>query len=171
MLITEIFGPNLLPTHEYVGWLNNRSAEDVTPTWRHDYNFLVNTAHTFLSQPMEEGDFVRPPKPNKDDFVMKSKRTIIYALDPEKAGMMDANDYREAIDKHENWKPLFKGEWEILELTTGQFGDGSKKALCLNGKVFMTYKELFSFKTRNDFATHCFKQGIPLELNEEYQIQ
>lgn len=98
MLITEIFGPVLLPTHEYVGWLKEENQVSfvvdyankiVSPkpirsfngkfsslTYDECYYFnaskidLQYKAHTFNDQPMEEGDFVRGEEPNWEDYVL-----------------------------------------------------------------------------------------------------
>ena len=56
---------------------------------------------------------------------------------------------------------MFKGEWEIDESGDIYYADGN-----LNYNL----GRINQFKVLNDFATHCRKQNIPLELNENYEV-
>jgi hypothetical protein len=153
MKATDIFGKYLRDMMSYVGWVESENFDEfynsTHPEWDYDlpyytgcYN-LITKAHTFLSQPNKEEYFVRPDKPEKEDYEVKGKP--------------DANGYRYLFDRWLNWTPMFKGEWKVV----GNW-------LFKDGEPFCVWQR---FKTLNDFATHCASQGIKLELHEEFELK
>lgn len=130
MRAVELFGTHLRDTHSFITHLKKDVPINLVE--------LIDKGHTLLSQPMQEGWFVRP----------EAEISV---------GGIDLLSEEEA-----KWKPLFKGEWRFLgeHLLLDVEHDSSRLIGAIGD----------DFKTLNDFAIHCAKAGIPLELNEDYEI-
>lgn len=165
MTPTQIFGPHLRDMMEYVGLLKTEEGKQLIRegvdsvlhrnTMYKDLRFhkLIDQAHTFLSQPMQESWFVRPAKP-------KCSHCENHNCGNNELGCGLIEDY----EAWQNWQPLFLGEWRF-----DSDGDLMKLDKERNiWKVIADKEEWESFKDLNAFALHCAAKNIPLELNPEY---
>ncbi|WP_462250467.1 hypothetical protein [Ekhidna sp.] len=133
MKATEIFGNQLRPMMEFVGWITDLPLDElsylafVNKSSSHQTYRLIEEAHTFLSQPMEG----------------------------------DAKKLKHFINS------LFKGEWDVQLDPKSTLLANDYYRYILNGECVAV---LENGAVINAFATRCLDQGIPLELNEEYEI-
>jgi len=128
MKIIDLFGEDALPTHEWI-----LQFEPQKPY----HNGGVKEYAEFLNQPMSIDMFVRPI--------------------PEVGIDTTAKKYFQDLEKHENWQPIFEGEWEYLGVSRN--GD---IALNYNGSL----KTLIKDSTLNDFLS----QVKGLKFNKDYEL-
>ena len=158
----NIFGKTPRSMMAFVGWLG--STEEGFNIWKEKiieintryranaFFALIQEAHTFLSQPMQESDFMSPPKP-WDTF--------------------------NSLDEIEEWKnhqplfklvgdqPLFNGEWPLFKLVGDQplfNGEWEKMAETTDLGFRIAGFGYIRNKTRNDFIKYCEDNGIELEF-------
>ena len=157
----KIFGTKPRSMLEFVGWLfndHNSSFKSYceligASPWRDETGvklLMIDEAHEFLSQPMEESWFVRPEEPE----VGRNKKYDTHDTTPESIAWH--HEWHERRKLYDNWQPLFKGEWDLTSLGYLIYNEDTED------KAGFWIGEL---KTLNDFLTHCEKQGIELEFN------
>ena len=167
MNITDIFGTHLRDMHSYVGWLTktDEGANHQMQFFVEKHSeflasdqFLIRKAHTILSLPMKEEYFVRGSEPIWEDFKGKSYHPEMNSEECLNAHQEDHEIFTNALEKWQNWTPMFKGEWEVKE-------DGE---LVLNGVELRV--RIKDFDNLNEFATWAKKTDLELELNEGYEL-
>ena len=123
---------------------------------QHIFCNKILEAYQFLSQPMQESDFVKPHPINgfaKGTYSCKCGKCQELFMGDKRA--VTCSKCSGFDDYH-----LFKGEWKV-ESYPQWFK--SSRLIFKDGKRI---GEIHAFKTRNDFIKYCEDNGIELEFNE-----
>lgn len=172
----DLFGPVLLPTHNMLGEMQNTHASVIQKRAKallksegldfliHAYSdrdcsyILLEKAQDFLSKPMDISYFVRPEEPKLEEYEMNDFMNVSN-------GTSRPDGFNSAAEKRwwgnyknwQNWQPLFAEELDV----------DKENLICHKGiRINLPWVGI----SLNDFATHCFKQGIELKLNPNYEI-